>query len=292
METLLISCSVEITWTINSNLIKINIINKYLYKVKRGHCNIPMAIIVIGVTSNICSLSWQILIPKINELYNHHRYTHSILKVLQVKSRSMLIIAISKWREAMTQNSPCRNRASDSKAKSSWRKAKIIKCQTRMTRIHKSIWKSSRWPQATSTEHHKSSLVLKLIKRIKVDPYNQDKSKMLGKVSIIITMWPRVLWYNTIKTTALVLINPDMETLTTTISIMEVQASERLDNSQDRTPRTLLEAIWIKITIIRIMFIQITQLMAAEKIAKIVSQVQQNMFLWTAQYLELQPMKR
>jgi len=120
METLLISCSVGITTSpINSNLIKINIISKYLYRVKRGHCNIPMAIIVIGVTSNICSRSWQILIPKINELYNHHRYTHSILKVLQVKSRSMLIIAISKWHEAMTQNSPCRNRASDSKARSS-----------------------------------------------------------------------------------------------------------------------------------------------------------------------------
>jgi len=110
METLLISCSVGITTsTINSNLIKINIINKYLYKVKRGHCNILMAIIVIGVTNNICSRSWQILIPKINELYNHHRYTHSILKVLQVRSRSMLIIAINKWLEAMIQNSLCKN---------------------------------------------------------------------------------------------------------------------------------------------------------------------------------------
>jgi hypothetical protein len=115
---------------------------------------------------------------------------------------------------------------------------------------------------------------------------------MLAKVSITITMWPRVLWYNTIKTMALVLVNPDMETLTITISIMEAQASAPLDNSQDRTPRTSLEAISIKITIIRIMFIQITQPMAAEKIAKTASQAGRNMSLWMAQYLELQPMKR
>jgi multisubunit Na+/H+ antiporter MnhG subunit len=78
---------------------------------------------------------------------------------------------------------------------------------------------------------------------------------------------------------ALVLVNPDMETLTITISIMEAQASAPLDNSQDRTPRTSLEAISIKITIIRIMFIQITQPMAAEKIAKTASQAGRNMSL-------------
>lgn len=198
-----------------------------------------MATIVIGVTSNICSHSWQISIPKINELYNHHRYTHSILKVLQAKSKSMPIIATSKWHEAMTLNSLCRNQASDSKAKSRWPKAKIIKCQIQMTLIHKSIWKSSLWPQATFTEHHKSSLGQQRTKRIKVDLYNQDKSKMLDKVSIIIIMWPRVHWYNIIQTMLMVeLINPDMETLTIIISNMAVQASERLDNSQDLTPKT------------------------------------------------------
>ena len=199
MGTLLISCSVEIIWTINSNSIKINIINKCLYRVKRGRCSIPMATIAIGATSNICSHSWRILIPKINELYNHLRYIHSILKALQVKSRSMLIIAISKWREAMTQSFQCRNQAFDSKAKSSWLKAKIIKCQIQMTPIHKCTWKSSRWHQATSTEHHRSSLVLRRIQRIKVDPCNQDKFRMLAKVSIIITIWQRALLFNTIK---------------------------------------------------------------------------------------------
>jgi hypothetical protein len=88
---------VETVLITNSNsAIKTNIINKYLYRAKRARCSIPMGTIVIEGISNTSSLSSPILILKINMLYNLPKYIHLILKVLQGKSRPMVIIAISK----------------------------------------------------------------------------------------------------------------------------------------------------------------------------------------------------
>jgi len=79
-------------------------------------------------------------------------------------------------------------------------------------------------------------------------------------------------------------INPDMEILTTTTSSMEVQASEQQDSNQDQTRKISLEEILSNKIITPIMFTQITQLMGAEKIVKIVIQVDINLM---DQYLVL-----
>ena len=75
-----------------------------------------------------------------------------------------------------------------------------------------------------------------------------------------------------------------MEILTTTTSSMEVQASEQQDSNQDQTRKISLEEILSNKIITPIMFTQITQLMGAEKIVKIVIQVDINLM---DQYLVL-----
>ncbi len=103
----------------NRTLTKTNIISRCSYRARRDPCNTRMATTATGATNSTCSHSWQISIQKTNESYNHHRYTHSTRRAPRDRSRLMATTATSRCPEEMTPNSPCRNQAFASRARSS-----------------------------------------------------------------------------------------------------------------------------------------------------------------------------